>query len=135
MAGNASRINGRKGGRPKGSESLATKFRREMQKRWVDRIWEEADKFFDAQRDLALGHYKEVLTNEGRVKVYRKSPDARSLQWMFEQIWGKAPQYIELEVEEEMKFELTEETKKALQAAIAHATPRKNWEELSSDFT
>mgnify|MGYP001561288696 CR=1 FL=1 len=124
MAGNTSRINGRKGGRPKGSENLATKTRREMQKRWVDRIWEEADKFFDAQRDLALGHYKEVTTPQGVVRVYKRSPNARSLQWMFEQIWGKAPQYIELEVEEEAKIELTEETERALRAAMAHAIPK-----------
>ena len=133
MAGETSRINGRLGGRPKGSENLSTKVRREMQKRWVERVWEEADKFFDAQRDLALGCYKEITTPQGRVRVYKRPPDAKSLQWIFEQIWGKAPHTIELEVEEMEPQKMSASTEAALRAAISHALPRKNWEGLSQD--
>lgn len=59
MAGNASRINGRKGGRPKGSENFGTKQRREIKNRWLERINGVADTIFDAHLDLALKNYLE----------------------------------------------------------------------------
>lgn len=61
-----------------------------MKNHWLERVSGVADKIFDAQLDLALGHYAEKQTDEGSVKVYKRSPDAKSLHWIMKQIWGKA---------------------------------------------
>lgn len=99
-----------------------------MKSRWIERIDREADKFFDAQRDVALGHYKEVTTPEGEKRVYKKSPNPFALEWIFEHIWGKAPQKIDLDAEIRGEFIITGETEAAVRAAIQHAIPRNDYE-------
>ncbi len=115
-------------GRPKGTLSEENKKRAEMKRRWVDRIEKEADLFFDAQRDQALGHFKEVTTPDGKIRVYKKSPNSFALEWIFEHIWGKAPQKIDLDAEIHGDLVITDETAAALKAAISHAIPTSNYE-------
>ncbi len=125
MAGNASRINGQKGGRPKGSENSDTQQRREMKKRWIERVHGVADKIFDAHLDLALGAHTEKETPEGLIRVYKRSPDARSLQWIMEQVWGKAdvPGNANDTDGERENDDLPEETQKSLEWAVRCAFP------------
>ena len=90
MAGNASLINGKKGGRPCGFETSETKTRRTMKQQWLEKIKTAADRIFDAQLDLALGHLAQANGPGGSIRVYERSPDGKSLQWIMEQVWGKA---------------------------------------------
>ncbi len=131
MAGDTSRINGQKGGRPKGSENLAAKTRREMQKRWIERVWKNADKIFDAHLALALGYWVTVthpMTGE-IIDVAQIKPNAASLEWIMEHIWGRAPQTIEPDNEVQDDLFLTPATQAALAAAMHHAIPKENWNE------
>ena len=69
MAGDTSRLNGRLGGRPQGSENEGTKTRRAMRQRWLDRVNQNADCIFNAHLDLALGAYFEERGSDGRKRV------------------------------------------------------------------
>jgi hypothetical protein len=55
MPGETSRINGRKGGRPKGRKSAATLEREAVQRAFNQRVMEHADRLFDAQLAAAVG--------------------------------------------------------------------------------
>lgn len=129
MAGDASRINGKNGGRPKGSENFDTKQRREMKNRWFQLINDEADAIFQAQLTLALGCYAEKQTPDGVQRVYKRPPDAKSLQWIMEQVWGRPSQPSDLEdvSEQDAEPELSEETQRDIERAVKFACPaRKN---------
>ncbi len=87
-------------GRPKGAETHQTKIRRRLKTRWLELVDENAESIFAAHFSLALGHYKEVQTPDGTVRVYKTSPHGASIEWMLEHIWGKAPVKIDLNVDE-----------------------------------
>ncbi len=125
MAGNASRINGKKGGRPCGFETSESKTRRAMKQRWLEKINASADKIFNAHLDLALGCYTETQTTEGVTRVYKRPPDARSLHWIMEQVWGKAGDPIHQEdgKEQPEDEELSEELQRSINQAIEYAIP------------
>ncbi len=129
MAGNASRINGHKGGRPKGSENFDTKQRREMKNRWFTRIHNDADAIFDAHLTLAVGCYIEKQTPDGIQKVYKRPPDARSLQWIMEQVWGKPsePSGLQDVPEEADSAVITKEMQRDIDRAIKYAVPESRW--------
>src|SRR3990167_264521 len=85
--------NGRLGGRPKKESTIiAQEFRTALAKR----IAAKADKYYDAIEDLALGHFVEITTADGTVKVYKKSPDPKSLQIVTDRGFGRAQQSIDL---------------------------------------
>lgn len=111
-------------GRPKGSINKDNGTRLALKRKWLGRVNKIADKIFDAHEDSALGHYREVQTPDGKVKVYKKPPNPMSLEWMMEHIWGKAPQKLEIEADIETKLVITPETEAALAAAIFYAIPR-----------
>jgi len=126
MSGITSRINGQKGGRPQGSENSDTKKRREMKNRWLDRVYGVADKIFDAHLDLALGHYAETQPADGAVRVYKRSPDARSLHWIMEQVWGRAGDPVQSnEVCTNENEPLSEEMQRSINQAIDFAFPNR----------
>ncbi len=129
MPGESSRINGRKGGRPKGSENEQTKIRRMMQKRWIERIYGYADQVFEAHLVLAMGYYEERVTEDGIQCVYRHSPNPRALEWIMEHIWGKAPEHLSTETDLMPTFAesvsgITPETQIALREALRRACPK-----------
>lgn len=127
MSGNISRINGQKGGRPKGSENSDTQQRREMKNRWLQRVHEVADPIFNAHLDLALGHYTETVTPEGVQRVYKRPPDARSLQWIMEQVWGRSVDSTGLQDIPEVADNsiMTEELQRSIDWAVRCALPRR----------
>lgn len=126
MPGNASRINGQKGGRPKGSENFDTKQRREMKNRWFQRIHDQADAIFDAHLTLAVGCYAEKQTSDGVQRVYKRPPDARSLQWIMEQVWGKPSETngLQDDSKETDNSAMTEEIQRDIEQAVKFALPR-----------
>lgn len=83
-------------GRKPGTLNAETFKRLDLKKRWLARVAKVADKIFDAHLDSALGHFKEVKTPDGGVKVYKTSPNSGDLQWLQEHIWGKANQPLDL---------------------------------------
>ncbi len=125
MPGTSSRQNGRKGGRPSGSENKATKIKRSMKMRWLQRTNEMADKLLEAQMDLALGSYVETPTPTGEIRVYKRNPDRRAIEWLLEQVWGKAPQSESSEEEETepQQKPISAETRAAVARAIRFAIP------------
>lgn len=80
-------------GRPKSSATLRTQMLREA---LTKRFEKDADKYFDAWQDLALGHFVEVEGKDGQTKVYKKSPDGKALKDIMDQTLGKAPQQIDV---------------------------------------
>ncbi|GEM_PF-4165870 len=119
MPGDASRENGKKGGRPLGSENADTVTRRRMQKRWLKKVSKHGDKIFEAHLDLALGHHKvETLPDGTIIRVYKTSPDGKSLAWMQEQVWGKAEQPINLGGSLNLSSELSPEEGALLTQAL-----------------
>lgn len=100
MAGNASRENGKKGGRPKGSKSASTIEREAVLAAFRDRVARNADILFDAQLTLARGQtflYKIekewVDTGKGKGFYRKKKPRIVTAQWEIES-------YLEGEVSE-----------------------------------
>lgn len=126
MPGISSQINGRKGGRPSGSENEKTKIRRSMNERWLENVSKVTDQLFMAHLDLALGYYTTKTNPNEEIRVYQRPPDGKAIQWMLEQIWGKAPQSIELEVERQMDENppLSEEQKADIERAISYILPK-----------
>ncbi len=111
------------GGITKGYEYENTRIRKALQARFLQRVEKIADKVFDAHEALALGHYVEVHTEDGQIRVYKKSPNGEALRWMQEHVWGLAPLKIDLEAHIEVEQTLTDEQRRAIQSALAYALP------------
>jgi len=119
MPGETARQNGMSGGRPKGSLSKKTLEVRRLRARLAERVAAKADAIFDAWEDLALGHYvmvKNPLTGEQR--VYKKGPNGLALKDMLEQVWGKPRQPIDINVEDEPRYDI-----EALQRMAKYVEP------------
>lgn len=97
--------------------------RLQLKNRWLQRTNKIADQIFDAHQDLALGHYTEIMTEDGKVRVYKKSPNPASLEWIMEHIWGRAPQKLTLDGEVAASSALSIETQAAITRAINYALP------------
>lgn len=104
MAGDVSRKNGKKGGRPPSRKTLIAQMLRE---RMARRAYEKADRIFTAWEDVALGHYREVKNPiTGTVRVYFKPPNGLAIKDMMEQVWGKPKQPIEISDEPEPEYDV-----------------------------
>lgn len=118
----------RGGGRPKGSESEETKIRRALKQRWLDRVNEKADEFFDAHEKLALGdYYYEKMMPTGEVRIYRAKPSGEALRWMMEHIWGMAPLKLDLDLKAEITQTISIEAREQIKRAIAYALPKSRY--------
>ena len=95
MAGDASRMNGRKGGRPKNSSTIiGEEFRNQL----AEQIKAEATEWLQAIRDAALGHFKEVRDPDGQItRVYKRSPDQKAWATAMDRAFGKPKQPIGIE--------------------------------------
>lgn len=101
-----------------------TRKRLDMRRRFLERCYRDADKIFDAQMKLALGHWQALKGPDGQIiDVALKPPDAHALSWIMDQMWGKAKQPIDLDARVETIVQLTDETAKALTQAIKFALP------------
>ena len=87
---------GKKGG-PKNKGRLGPQTVAKIEAREALRQLIEADmiELHAAWKDSALGHYVQVKTPSGMMKVYKESPNAIAIRDMFERAFGKPDQKIE----------------------------------------
>lgn len=97
----ASRENGKKGGRPKGSLSDEQRMRLEMKRLLVEKVREQFDQLFGALMDLAKGHILEGVDKEGNERTYIKGPHAESLKYLLDQVVGKAESTVNLNTDKD----------------------------------
>ena len=94
-----------------------------MRKRWLDRIYQEADKVFEAQLDLALGYYREADSSNGPIRLYERPPNGKAIQWILEQIWGKAEEIKPAETEAKtMESEISPKDQELMSKALSFVT-------------
>ncbi len=114
-------------GRPKGSLSVKARLRLEMQAGFIDFVNKNRKNIWDAQLKLALGVWIPVrhpITGKV-INVAQKPPDGMTLAWMQDQVYGRAPQKVEVEGEMNgtQEHTLSPETEAALERAIKYAIP------------
>ena len=121
----ANRANAQLGGKPKGSISESTKMKRMMRQILVQRVHDQFDELIDAKFDLAKGHWEYVkVFNETSQKketkrVYKTSPDAKSLEYLIDQVVGKPTSKIAFEEAENLDdIEVTEEEQNQINFAL-----------------
>jgi hypothetical protein len=97
MPGEQSRINGRKNknqGRPKASSTLiAQEFRRQL----AEEINKDMQSWIEPMKDVAKGHFIQVTTKDGEVKVYKKAPDPNAWQKVMDRAFGKPKETVEVQ--------------------------------------
>lgn len=71
----------------------------------IRKIEEHTEQLFEAWRDAALGHFVEVETPDGKVNVYKKSPDAKAIKDMFDRAFGKPDQKVLIDLEAEQRID------------------------------
>lgn len=82
----------------KGYKAPHTLAAQETKAKLVELIHADMVELYAAWKDSALGHYLEVKTPQGVVKVYKKAPNAMAIKDMFERAFGKPTQPIEGEL-------------------------------------
>lgn len=103
MAGLASKRNGKKGGRPKGTVSFETRIQKQIKRKLLSAVSKEFKPIMEAILDSAKGLTLYVPGKDGRRdKVYRRSPNVDMLKYIMDQVAGKASTPIEVEGELEI---------------------------------
>lgn len=95
MPGEQSRINGRKNknqGRPKSTATIEAQLFRES---LATRIGKDADRWLTSIDDAANGHFVEVKTKDGQVKVYKKAPNPQAWEKAMDRAFGKPEQPVD----------------------------------------
>lgn len=97
MAGNTSRQNGKKGGRPTSSKTLIAQ---KIKERMAEKLYERIDPIIDAMLDKAEGGLLEVSADGG--KSYQKGhlPDSLAFKIILEQVVGRPETPINLSGED-----------------------------------
>lgn len=95
---NARTIGATGGAARKGHKAAHTLQAMEIRKNLIQRFMDEADLWYEAMRELALGHHVEIKDpRTGRLlRVYRKSPELAAIQEMFNRTFGRVPLPIEV---------------------------------------
>lgn len=107
MPGTSAKLNGKKGGRPKGSVGTHTLDASEMRKRIIETVNQNLQPLMEAKMDLALGHNFAHMDEKGNlVKVYKKSPDSNSIQYLLNQSVGKPKETMEIQSEVILKLDM-----------------------------
>lgn len=121
----ASRENGKKGGRPKGSISEATRKKYIMRQILVEKVHEEIEDLLSAKFDLAKGHYMYVTKHDPETgkeiveRIYKKAPDGKSLEYLLDQVIGKPTTPIEFSESNNVEdIELTEDEEQQIADAL-----------------
>ena len=79
-------------GRPKSSATVAAQEFREV---LAAEIKKDADQWISAIKDLALGHFSQVKTKDGEVKVYKTAPDPAAWQKATDRAFGKPQESVD----------------------------------------
>lgn len=95
---NARTIGSTGGAARKGHKAAHTLKAMEIRKELIERFMDEAHLWYEALRDLALGHLVEITEpRTGRLlRVYQKSPELAAIQEMFNRTFGRVPLPIEM---------------------------------------
>jgi hypothetical protein len=101
----ANRKNALLAGRPVATPTLVKQL---FKKALAERINEDLESWVTPIEDLAKGHFVEVRTAEGEVKVYKKSPDAKAWQVVMDRVFGKPEQSVDLTSKGKQLGDLTE---------------------------
>ena len=97
---------GKKGGSVRGEQMRVQKLEKQKARQHLIRkIEEHTEQLFEAWRDAALGHFVEVETPDGKVNVYKKSPDAKAIKDMFDRAFGKPDQKVLIDLEAEQRID------------------------------
>lgn len=105
----ASRKNGKKGGRPKGSISEVARMQQEMRKMLTKKAREKFGDLMQAQIDLALGVWVEETDTKvnasGEIetvrRVYKRPPSNEALKHLMDQSIGRARESIDVSLTKE----------------------------------
>ena len=89
----ASRENGLLGGRPVATPTLVKQL---FRKALAERINSDMESWVAPMEDLAKGHFIEVKTADGEIKVYKKSPEAKAWQAVMDRAFGKPEQGVDV---------------------------------------
>ncbi len=103
----ASRRNGKKGGRPKGTISEQARMQQEMRKMLTAAAREVFPSLIKAQIDLAQGVYVEEIvvaadhkgkTTKAKRRVYQRPPSQEAVKYVMDQAIGKPKETKEIDV-------------------------------------
>lgn len=95
MAGEASRQNGKLGGRP---ISPKTKAKAEAEALFIREAQKHIPTMVQALIDAATGAWTAVEKDGEIVRVYKKPPETQALKEYFDRVMGKANQQVSLDV-------------------------------------
>ena len=84
----------------------STLLAQQMREDFVKRAHEKSQELFDALQASALGHFIQVKTASGEVKVYKTKPDVAALKEINDRVHGKAHQSIELSEAPDIQIDL-----------------------------
>lgn len=79
---------------------------REMRKQIVERVQKELPALMDAWLDSAKGHFMQVKTPTGEIKVYKKAPNTMALKDLAERALGKPEQPVTGDVSGEVIYRI-----------------------------
>ena len=96
MAGNTSRQNGKKGGRPVGAVSEDTRIRQEAMAEYRRRGCAMISELFEAQRELIIGVTVQEPDGKDGVRIYQRPPDRGAISDMVDRLGGKPAQSVEI---------------------------------------
>lgn len=85
----ASAMGKKGGGNNKGKPSPRTKAKLIEQDELRKMIVADLVELYVAWKDSGVGHFVQVPTETGEIKVYKKSPNAQAIKDMFERAFGK----------------------------------------------
>ena len=98
------RENGKKGGRPKGTNAIAAEKAREYV---ITRVVKELDPILSAQIESAKGMFVEETDAKGvRIRVYQRMPDTTVGKYLTDQVAGKARETMEVTVDATLKLDV-----------------------------
>lgn len=84
------RINGKKGGRPKGTLNKKTLEQKEAQAIYRQMVFAKLEPIIEAQLAIALGYTKFERTSKGRVKGYWTPPNGGAIEDVLSRAIGKS---------------------------------------------
>ena len=88
----ASRMNGKKGGRPVASKTLITQ---KIRERIVEKLYERIDPLIDAQLNSAIGVILKKTDNKGLHHYLEEAPSTSAARFLVEQVLGRPKESIE----------------------------------------
>lgn len=74
----------------------------EARKFVINEIAKDLQPILTAQKDVALGLYYEKIDSGGKIRVYRKEPEARTGEYLLNQIIGKPKETLDVGIHKDI---------------------------------